>query len=259
MSVLQWDEIGSRTYETGVDRGVFYDQNGSGFAWNGLTSVVEHTDSGSDTTENYFDGLKYRIRRTPASYAATITAVTYPDEFLEYDGFAEGWSQQQRKAFGLSYRTKVGDDAEGLDSGYLIHMVWNAVATPLDSTHNTIGQSVDLGAFSWDISTTPITIPGVAVTAHLVVDSRKAYPEALAAIENTLYGTDTANPTLPAPKDVLDIFESMSTLQVTVNGDGTFTVKGPDTVVYMLSDTEFAIDYPTAVFIDSVSYTVSSG
>lgn len=224
ISRLTWDK---RDYEAGLDRGVLYPKDGPGVAWNGLTSVQESPSS--DTQTRYIDGVKTRVRQSPEVFSGAIEAFTYPEPFP--------------KSFGLCYRVKDK-----------IHLVYNVLVGPTGFNY----QQLDTEPFSWDFSTKPIPVPGAEMSAHIVVDGSKAYSWTLSNLEDILYGSDSESPRLPLPEEVLNIFDINSILKVTDNGDGSFTVEGPDDVIQMLDSTTFQIDWPSAVYIDEVSYTLSS-
>lgn len=233
ISRLTWDD---RDYEAGLERGVFYLRNGPGEAWNGLTSVQESSDE--DEQVRYIDGVKSRRRRRIDGFSGTIEAFTYPDSFFE-----NVLTQRRQRGFGLSYRVKDK-----------IHLVYNILVGPTSID----AQQLDAGSFSWSFTTTPVRVPGVRLSSHLVVDTSDAYPTTVAALEDVLYGSDSTMPRLPMPEEVLDIFDINSILKVTDNGDGSFTVEGPDDVIQMLDLTTFQITWPSAVYIDEDSYTISS-
>lgn len=262
MTRLSWAAVGERFYEIGVDRGVLYVDNQEGVAWTGLTSVVEHP-SGGSPRPFYIDGVKYLNLPSSEEFEATINAFTYPDEFASCDGtarFHRGLfiTQQPRKSFGLSYRTKVGNDLAGTDYGYKIHIVYNALAAPSQRANNTISDSTNPSDFSWDITTRPPAMTGYKQTAHVMVDSRSTNPATISAIEDILYGTDSNSARIPTLTELIDVFETYATLTVTDNGDGTFTVAGPVEAIQMLDVTTFRITWPSAVVVDANSYTISS-
>lgn len=211
MTKLVWDKIGEHIYETGVDRGVLYPQaNGkypNGVAWNGLTGVTE-SPSGADATDMYADNQKYLSLRAAETFGATIEAYTYPDEFAECDGsaaLADGVKigQQTRKTFGFSYRTLIGNDTEGTDKGYIIHLVYGATASPSSKTRSSVNESPEAVTFSWEISTTPVNVTGFKPTATIEIDSTKISAKALKAIEAKLYGDETNGaPQLPLPDEI---------------------------------------------------------
>ena len=222
MSRLTWDKIGERLYETGVDRGVLYPMNADGsypkgVAWNGLTSVSE-SPSGAESNPIYADNLKYLDLRSDEEFGFTIGAYTYPDEFAECDGSAEPVdgleiTQQPRSAFGFCYRTLIGNDTEGRNYGYKLHLVYNAMANPSEKERSTVNDSPEAGEFSWECSTTPVVISALnpktnkpyRPTAHLVVNSTKISAEKLAALEALLYGATTGEGEahLPTPDEVI--------------------------------------------------------
>lgn len=257
MSRITWGDSGFRTYESGVDRGVFYPRDSFGVPWNGLTSISEKP-TDFDVSLKYVDGVPYQARTTPEGFAATIDAYTYPLEFSEYDGVVDGYiSKQRRKPFGFSYRTKISNDLES-DQGYKIHLVYNALASPSDTTHSSMDDSAEPTMFSWDITTTPIPMSRAKASSHLIIDSTKAYPWTLKAFEDLIYGSDTNLATLPSPEEVFTIFEVNSILIITDHGDGTWSAEGPDDVLQMIDDTTFEIAWASAVYIDAVSYNISS-
>ena len=226
MSKLQWDKTGERFYELGVDHGVLYPMNndgtyGEGVVWNGLTGVTESPD-GADANDLWADNIKYATLRAVETFGATIEAYTYPDEFAECDGTAQPVTgvklgQQKRKPFGFVFRTQIGNDtASESDDGYLIHIIYNATASPSDRSYETINDSPDAITFSWEVTTSPVTvgIDGYKPVSTIVVDSRKftgANESKLTALEDQLFGKDpttsggndgiTAN--LPSPLQVL--------------------------------------------------------
>lgn len=252
-----WGIPEDRLFEAGVDRGVLYLSDGSAVPWNGLTSVKDAPTIDSDEID-YFDGQKFIRRQSSEGFAATIEALTYPSEFEGYDGVDGVMTQQRRKFFGFSYRTHIGNAVTG-ELGYKIHLVYNALAQPSDKTYSSIGESVDVSALSWDITTLPIAIPGIKPSSHLVIDSTIALPRTMQALEDALYGTDDVDGTLPSPLDVLEIFESNATLRIIDNGDGTWTAEtDADDIITMLDDTTFQISWPSAVYIDTDTYQISS-
>ena len=213
MSKLTWDASGERLYETGVKQGVLYvmDSNsyGNGVAWNGLTAITE-SPSGAESTPLYADDIKYLDLRSTEEFGATIEAYTYPDEFAACDGsasLANGVSigQQARKMFGLCYRTTVGNDTDGTDHGYKLHLIYGATASPSEKAYETINDSPEAITFSWEITTTPVSVTGFKPTASITIDSTKADPTCLAALEEKLYGGASTEPTLPLPDEVKTI------------------------------------------------------
>ena len=213
MAKIEWDKTGERLYETGVKNGVLYVQEGGaypkGVAWNGLTAVTE-SPSGAEATPLYADDIKYLNLLSTEEFGATIEAYTYPDEFAACDGsaaLADGVmiGQQARKTFGLCYRTTIGNDTEGNDHGYKLHIIYGALAAPSEKAYATINDSPDAITFSWEITTTPVNVTGAKPTASITIDSTKATPEKLAALEDILYGKNGEpgnEPRLPLPDEI---------------------------------------------------------
>lgn len=215
MAKLVFDESGKRFYETGVSKGVLYvqDANGTypaGVAWNGLTAVNE-APSGAEATPLYADDIKYLELRSAEEFGATIEAYTYPDEFEQCDGsaeLAEGVviGQQARKAFGLCYKTIVGNDIQGNDFGYKLHLIYGATAAPSEKAYATVNDSPEAVTFSWEVTCTPVEVTGFKPTATVVIDSRKVDAEKLAALEDKLYGTASEEAQLPLPAEIAAMF-----------------------------------------------------
>ena len=219
MAKLVWDKTGERLYETGVDRGVLYVQsNGTypnGVAWNGLTAVTE-SPSGAEATPLYADNIKYLNLMSAEEFGCTIEAYTYPEEFAECDGSAElaagvTIGQQARKPFGLSYRTKIGNDAAGNEFGYKLHLIYGGLAAPSEKAYASINDSPEAITFSWEVSTTPVSVDGHSPTACITIDSTKVEPTKLATLEEILYGKDGdsgsgTEPRLPLPSEIATLF-----------------------------------------------------
>ena len=213
MPKLTWDQVGERFYETGTDRGVLYVQEGTeypkGVAWNGLTAVSE-SPSGAESTALYADNVKYLNLISKEEFGATIEAYTYPDEFAACDGSAEiatgvSIGQQKRKTFGFAYRTKLGNDVDGDDFGYKIHLVYGAQAAPSSKDYATVNDSPEAVTLSWEITTTPVDVPGYKPTSHLEINSTKVDPEKLVELENILYGTEEKEAYLPLPSEIITL------------------------------------------------------
>lgn len=207
MTALAWDQVGDRQYETGLDRGVLYLQNGTAVAWNGLTSLNENRSR--EVKSFYTDGIKYLDHYILAEFSANLTAYTYPDELDALLGDAEyapGVSlyDQRPKQFGLSYRTKIGNDLDP-EAGYKIHILWNLLASPADVPFASGGAQVAPVAFSWSLTSTPTQILGARPTSHISLNSLKMNPEVLAEVEARIYGTETTNPSLPTLVDFLNL------------------------------------------------------
>ena len=250
MAVLTWDNVGERLFETGVDRGVLYiPTNGvydTGYAWNGLTAVTE-SPSGAEATAQYADNIKYLNLISAEDFGGTIEAFTYPTAFAQCDGTAypqTGVSvgQQARKSFGFSFRTRLGNDTNGTDNGYKIHLVYGALAAPSEKAYNTINDSPEAMTFSWEFTTTPVPVSGLKPTAIMTIDSTKVGAAALTSLENALYGTAGTNARLPLPDEVISFFAGGLT-KVTpaaptfVAAGGTITIVATTGVTYRRADT----------------------
>lgn len=214
MVQLIWDNPGERHFEAGLDRGVLYPDSNIGVAWNGLVSVKE-APSGGEPKPYYLDGVKFLNVPSTEEYSGTIEAFTYPNEFEELDGSMALYTgvfvnQQLRKSFGLSYRTKLGNDLVGIDKGYKIHLIYNAVASPSEKTFDSLGDAPEAIAFSWDFTTTPIDIaPGIKPMAHITIDSTRISPLMLKYIEQNLYGTSSTQPQFMTPQDIIALYNTI--------------------------------------------------
>lgn len=218
MPTITWDDTGKRIYETGVDHGVLYTRDASGaytkgVAWNGLVTVTE-SPSGAEPNPQYADNMKYLNLVSAEEFGATIEAFTYPDEFAECDGSASPATglyvgQQDRKTFGMAYRTIVGNDVAGTAYGYKLHLIYGALAAPSEKGYQTINDSPEAITFSWEITTTAegIGLAGYKPTAALTLDSTVVDEGGLQALEALLYGTETEEPTLPLPGEVIELFD----------------------------------------------------
>ena len=217
MSKIVWDETGKHFFETGIKNGVLYPQDSmgkypKGVAWNGLTSVTE-SPGGADPSDIYADDDKYLTLRAKETFGGTIEAYTSPDEFGVCDGTAElapgvYIGQQARKAFGLCYRTAVGNDVDGTDHGYKLHLVYGATASPAQKAYSTINESPEAMTLSWEFTTTPVKVTGHKPTALLVIDSRNVDPGVMTKIEKVLYGDESKEASLPSPDEVLAIINA---------------------------------------------------
>lgn len=211
---LVWDETGKRFYETGVKNCALYVQDTSGaypkgVAWNGITAITE-SPSGAEATPIYADDMKYLNLYSVEELGATIEAYTYPDEFAECDGSAELTTgvmigQQVRKAFGLAYKTTIGNDVAGNDLGYKLHLIYGAKASPSEKAYATINDSPEAITFSWELTTTPVDVEGMKPTASITIDSTKVDAAKLKALEKVLFGSETADARLPLPAEILTI------------------------------------------------------
>ena len=214
MAKIVWDKIGERLYETGIKNGVLYVQDESGaypngVAWNGLTSISE-SPSGAEATPLYADDVKYLELMSAEEFGATIECYTYPDEFAACDGsaaVADGVmiGQQARKAFGLCYKTTVGNDVLGNDFGYKLHLIYGAKASPSEKAYSTINDNPEAITFSYEITTTPVAVEGFKPTSTIVIDSTKVDPEGLAALEAKLFGSEEGEASLPLPDEVITL------------------------------------------------------
>lgn len=217
MAKLIWDATGERFYETGVKNGVLYvaDTQGTypkGVAWNGLTAVTE-SPSGAEPTPLYADDIKYLNLMSAEEFGATVEAYTYPDEFAQCNGEAslvEGViiGQQPRKTFGMAYRTVLGNDVDNENYGYKLHLIYGAVAAPSEKAYNTINDSPEAITFSWELTTTPVSVKGFKPTASLTIDSTKVEPTKLTALEDILFGSETAEARLPLPDEIATLMKT---------------------------------------------------
>ncbi len=214
MAKLVWDQTGERYYETGVKYGVLYPQAAggeypNGVAWNGLTAVTE-SPSGAEANPMYADDIKYLNLMSVEEFGATVEAYTYPEEFEECDGSASiatgvTIGQQPRKAFGLCYRTTLGNDTEGTDHGYKLHLIYGALAAPSEKAYATINDSPEAITFSWELTTTPVNVTGHKPTASVTIDSTKTDKAKLEALEAILYGSESEEPRLPLPDEIITL------------------------------------------------------
>lgn len=219
MAKIVWDQTGEKTYETGVKNGVLYPQGEGGtykkgVAWNGLTAVTE-SPSGAESNPLYADDIKYLNLISAEEFGATIEAYTYPDEFAECDGSAEiapgvTIGQQARKTFGMSYKTTFGNDVDGNEHGYKLHLIYGALASPSEKAYNTINDSPEAITFSWEVTTTPVAVKGLKPTASLTIDSTKVDKTKLAALEAILYGGEAEEARLPLPDEIAELMKASS-------------------------------------------------
>lgn len=225
MAIIEWDKSGERRFETGVDHGVLYPWDsanntyGTGVAWNGLSSVSASPD-GAEPTDIWADNMKYAVLRSAETYGGTIEAYTFPDEYYECDGSRSPITgvhigQQSRKAFGFTYRTKVGDDTDTEASKYKIHIVYNATASPSERTYETVNDSPDAITMSWEFTTTPVNVSGYEnvykPTSEITIDVWTLTTPQKTALENKLYGTQSTEPTLPDPAALLALISGATT------------------------------------------------
>lgn len=209
MSKLTWDAVEERLYETGVDRGVVYPKNGTPAAWNGLISVTD-SPSGAEATPLYANNRKYLNLLSVEEYAFSIEAYMSPEEFDECDGSAQlvpgvRVRQQKRTPFDFTYRNLIGNDTEGTSYGYKLHLIYNALAAPAESANTSINDSPEAKTLSWECSTTPVEIEGYEASAHIEIDSTKIDASKLAALEAMLYGSESAEPKMPTPAELVEL------------------------------------------------------
>lgn len=218
MAKLEWDKTGERLFETGVSKGVLYvydsstKKYGTGVAWNGLTAVTE-SPSGAEPTALYADNIKYLNLLSTEDFAATVEAYMSPEEFDACDGSATivkgvQIGQQKRKTFGMAYRTEIGNDTDGTEHGYKIHLIYGALAAPTEKAYNTVNDSPEAMTLSWELSTTPVEVEGFKPTASLVIDSTKVDKEKLVALEKKLYGDADLEPTLLLPNEIVTLLNA---------------------------------------------------
>lgn len=260
MAVLIWDDVGKRFYETGVDRGVLYIPTAGvydiGYAWNGLTGVTE-SPSGAESTATYADNIKYLTLLSREEFGGTIEAYTYPDQWAQCDGSAEPQNgvrvaQQIKKTFGLSYRTRLGNDQLAEDFAYKLHLVYGALAAPSEKAYSTINDSPDALTFSWQFTTTPVAVTGLKPAALLVIDSSKVTGANLTSLENALYGTAGTAPRLPLPDEVIGMFAGAQTTVTPVAptfvaATGVITIPTVTGVTYRRADTNAIVTGTTTI------------
>lgn len=244
MARVRWGEL-PPFYDLGVDHGVLYLDEGA-LPWNGLVSVDER-ENGLINTDHYFDGNHLHISQELGDYEATISAFTYPDVFAEYNGYSD---RRTYRRFGLSYRTQHGDN-------YFYHLVYNVLVKDDSRTWVTEKANAEPSTFSWNIHSSAIPIPGARPGSHLVMEAPQN-SEILDLFLDVLYGTETSEPRLPDPVEVLELYEAATLLRVTYNSDGTYTVSGPDHMVKALPDGQFEIDAPSAYLLEQGRFLVHS-
>lgn len=256
---ISWDDPGSRLFEAGVDRGVFFPKGGQGVPWNGLLSVKEAVDN-EGSSIMYVDGQKIINQLQLGDFAADISAITYPDELYPYDGYQKPiFSGQARPLFNLSYRSLIGDGREGLSYGYRLHLIFNCMLTPANRVNQTMNDQMDISNFEWKLSTVPVATPYNRPTAHFMLDSPNLEPGALTAVENMLYGIDGGeNSIFPTVQQLLDIFEANAIFIVVDNGNGTVTITGPDDWVLPIGSDQVSITSPSFNQIDDIHILAKS-
>lgn len=262
MSVIAWDRVGERFFETGVDRGVLYPVVGDGVPWNGLIAV-NHTPSGGSARPFYIDGYKYQNRSSAEEFEADIQAYTYPEEFETCGGLVSignglSMGYQRRRSFGLSYRTKIGNDVNGDGHAYKIHMIYNALAAPSNQNYGSVGDNPEAISFNWSISTKPVKTVGYKASPYMVVDTRKVTEPLLGALEEILYGTSLTAPRLPSPTELVALFTDWPSIYIVDNGDGTFTASGPDDQIRFANPHMFEFTGDTVINNGDGSFEIST-
>lgn len=263
MSKIIWDEVGKRYYETGVKQGVLYPQSALGtyplgVPWNGLTEVTE-SPSGAESNPIYADDIKYLNLISAEEFGATVGAFTYPDEFALCDGSAELSAgvmvgQQTRKAFGLSYRTSLGNDITGQDYGYKLHLIYGAQASPTEKSYSTINDSPEALTFSWELTTTPVVVTGLKPTASLTIDSTKVDAAKLAALELILYGNTGVDPRLPLPDEIATIFTEAAPSALAMS-----TIVPADAAPSIAVTANIVVTFNNAILEESIVVTTAAG
>lgn len=259
MTRLQWDNVGERFFEVGVDRCVLYipeGEYGVGYPWSGVTAITESADEAS--TPYFLDGVKYMDVETFGEFKGMLKAFTYPDQFEQFVGIAEEagllFDDQPHKVFHLSYRTKIGNDVDGVNHGYKIHILWNVTAVPDTVNHQTINDTTEPVEFSWSLLAQPQPLVGARPTAHVILDSTELAPGLLSYFEDMLYGTETDNAFVRSLQDLID----MLTLTIVDNGDGTWTITTTSDDDVTLVDGEFSINDIPATYLDADTFTMDT-
>lgn len=260
MGILAWDQPGQRTYQAGVDRGVLYLADKPAVVWNGLIAIEETFNR--ESKAYYLEGQKYLTYQVLGEFEGVLRAFTYPDAFEDVDGVVTKKGglyihDQQPKGFGLSYRTMLGDDLEGLDRGYRIHLLYYLQATPDSIGYSTAGDQATPMAFSWKLTSTPVVQGwGYRSTAHISLKSTDLSPDTLEYLEGILYGTATTAPRLPTIAELITNVENPPT--ITDNGDGTWTASSPDNDVMLTDSTTFQISGADAAYLNSETYQITT-
>lgn len=261
MTAIVWDAIPDRRFEIGVDRGVLYLEDGTGVPWNGITSVGINA---ADSVEAvYFDGVKFNDLVTVGDFTGSLNAVTYPDEFVRFEGALEDQSgieihNQPRGRFGLCYRTMIGD-ADADFQHYKIHMIWNLTALPSEVSFESISPDMDFTEFQWAITAVPEDIENFRPTAHIVIDSRKVDPWLLEDLESIFYGDEDSGPRQPSLKGLTTYIRKWDRLIIVDNGDGTWTAISKDEdQIEMIGPDEFKITADTILYLDAETYKIWS-
>ncbi len=259
---MVWDNIGDRVYETGLDQGVLYLPDDSAVPWNGLTSIIEQ--SNKESSPVYYDGKKINDLVVLGDFAGSMSALTYPDEFLEIEGLASTrrgvlFGDQRPKIFSLSYRTKIGNDLEGDVAGYKIHIIYNVTAIPSEKTYASIMADPTIAEFTWNITAVPEEISGFYPTAHIILNSRDLDPWLLEDLEDTLYGSSTADAILIPMSELISYINEWYRIKIFDNGDGTWTAtsKRNETITTDIIEQLFTISQANVIYLNSTTYEIS--
>lgn len=244
MARLKWGE-GPRLYDQGLDHGVLYLDDGA-VPWNGLVSV-DQKDSGYVSADFYFDGKLLAIRQDTGEFEANLQAYTYPEVFGEYNGYSP---KQTYRRFGMSYRTHHGD-------GFKLHLIYNVLVDDGSRSWKTLSDRVDPSLFSWDIYASAAAIPGGSPASHLIMEVPRD-PDVFATLEDILYGSDLTDPRLPDPEELVELYEAATLLRIVYNGDGSYTATGPDDMVQLLGDGQFALNAPSVFLLSEDIFVVNS-
>lgn len=261
MTELVWDNVGDRTFETGVEKGVLYLPDGSAVPWNGLLSITEKNDRESSPV--YYDGQKINDLVTFGDFSASMKAITYPDEFVLLEGtvtLSDGvyLGSQRPQSFGLCYRTRIGNDLTS-DAGYKIHLLYNVTAIPSDKTYSSISETMEPMDFEWDITAIPEDLVGYRPSAHLVINSMDIHPELLSYLEERLYGSPTITPELPPMQEFVEFIDEWYVVIIRDLGNGVWSAS---TTIDELIDVDpqglFHIYSANAVYLDGDTYAISN-
>lgn len=261
MPKLVWDKVGDRVYQSGLDRGVLYLPDGSAVPWNGLTSVVEKFNR--ETSPVYYDGAKIGETITLGEFEASMNAVTYPEEFTELEGVGlarrgVSYADQPPQAFGLCYRTLIGNDVEGVNVGYKLHIIYNVTATPSDKSYASISGDPALMQFEWTITAVPEEVTGFRPTAHIILDSRDLDPWLLEDIEEKLYGGSSAIASLIPMSELVIFIEEWARIKIVDHGDGTWSaIADRPGFISISSESLFTIVKANAVYLNEYTYVIS--
>ena len=266
MSQIEWNSVGKRIFETGLDRGVLYIPNQDiAVPWNGLTNVDEVPDTTIEPL--YFNGVKYHDYTSRGDYKGTLKAYTYPEEFELFDGVFESpangiyiTGQIPTDTFNLSYRTMIGNDTEGQNLGYKIHVLYNLTAKPSNKSYSTLGGGAESAyEFSWELSSVPVAAFNLRPTSHIIFDTTKMHELAIYEIERTIYGTDETPPQILTIDEFEEMTQFVADIQITDNLDGSWNAAGSDYYIKLnQSSQEFAIHEANAVYLDENTYEITS-